>query len=143
MEGFSIIGTDAALSKSIFRKSMNFQKKHLIGGYDVQARIEIKSGRFQVTSIFYVSTGEVYELYEHLKICNQNLIGLVEFARYEKALKLSIEHTTLGHVTISGIFQDADNQLKFEFDSDETFMSNTLIELERLVKKYGDMKGVF
>lgn len=50
-----------------------------------------------------------------------------------------------GHVSIRGIFskQNAlDNQLKFYFESDQSYIQSTLTELETIANKYGGRKGI-
>ena len=115
------------------------------GGYEIKSLIEIKSGPFYLKSIFYTSTGEIYNLFKELKQCNSNLTGTINYVSFEGNLELKINYDNLGHVNVKGTFSeqnDFNNELQFEFLTDQTFISSSLIELEKISDKYGDMKGI-
>ena len=115
------------------------------GGYEVRTRIKIKSGNFQVDSTLWTSTGEIHGLYESLKSCNSDLQGTVNFITYEGNLDLKIDYDNLGHAGISGRFFEQghfENELRFEFSSDQTYLNSTINELREIVDKYGDKKGI-
>lgn len=115
------------------------------GGYDVRAEIEIKSGNFSVKSSFYISTGEIYDFSQELKQCYNTLSGIANLNSYEGNLKLVGEFDGIGHVNFKGYFSEHNeftNELKFEFVSDQTFIRSTLDELDEIVQKYGDAKGI-
>lgn len=48
----------------------------------------------------------------------------------------------MGQVVIGGKFSGYCNTLEFEFPSDQSFIRSTLAQLQRIVSKYGDMKGI-
>lgn len=115
------------------------------GGYDVQARIEIKSGNFGVKSGLWISTGELHDFFQQLNHSYLILTGDVSLNSYEGNLNLIAAFDGLGHVNITGSFSEQNefaNDLKFEFVSDQTFIRSTLCELEQIVLKYGDAKGI-
>ncbi|MDP3912248.1 MAG: hypothetical protein Q8R96_00720 [Bacteroidota bacterium] len=115
------------------------------GGYDVQARIEIKSGNFGVKSGLWISTGELHDFFQQLNHSYLSLTGDVSLNSYEGNLNLIAAFDGLGHVNITGSFSEQNefaNDLKFEFVSDQTFIRSTLCELEQIVLKYGDAKGI-
>jgi len=114
------------------------------GGYDVHARIEIKSGDFCANSKFYTSTGEIFDFFQQLKECNSKLTGTAIYNSYEHNLKLTASYDKLGHIDIKGIFSDnnQNNNLQFTMSTDQTFIQSTIKELELIVGKYGDMKGI-
>lgn len=115
------------------------------GGYDVKARVEIKSGNFYVNSIFYSSTGEFYLFYLALKKCNTHLGGKVIYKNYEENFFLMVTYEIQGHVNINGTFSEENNlcnKLDYEFHTDQSYIRFTLEELEKIVNKYGDMKGI-
>ncbi len=115
------------------------------GGYDVQAGIEIKSGKFNVKSSFWISTAEIYNFTRELKQCYNTLKGCANLISYEGNLKLIGEFDGIGHVIFKGYFSEQNewaNELRFEFESDQTFIQSTLVELEQIVLKYGDAKGI-
>jgi hypothetical protein len=112
------------------------------GGYEVRTVLKIKSGNFQVTSTLYTSTGELYELFQQLKECNNKLAGIAKYRSYEGNLEFSATYDTMGHINIKGEFSEQNNDLKFEFLSDQTFITKTIQDLEIISEKYGDMLGV-
>lgn len=114
------------------------------GGYDTKSTLEIYSNGFQVKSLLYVSTGELYEFLRLLRGCNSKLNGTIHFNPYVGNLELYLEYDDRGHVNIRGEFyQDVEclNRLIFEFNSDQTYISDTIKELETIVVKYGNNKG--
>ncbi|MFD3003030.1 hypothetical protein ACFS7Z_21880 [Pontibacter toksunensis] len=146
MEEFSIRGDNRNYIKISFQEVYGFPESTCHwGGYEFRATFEIKSGSFTVKSIFWTSTGEMYEFYKKLKACNSELKGNVNFVNYEDNLDFTAKYDDLGHVKVQGRFNELDefnNELIFEFNSDQSFISSTLEELKPLVLKYGDMKGI-
>lgn len=117
------------------------------GGYDTKSNVEIKCGAFSVRSYFYSSTGEFFELYENLTKANELLKGEVHFKNYEGNLEFKLQYDVNGHVIVSGSFRDTNNgyydtQLEFSFNSDQSYITSTLLELGTIVNKYGGMKGI-
>lgn len=115
------------------------------GGYDLRTMLEIKSRGFYVKSVLYTSTGEIFKFFQQLKSCNKNLNATAKFISYGRNLELTVEYDTLGHVNIKGRFSEQnqfDNELKFEFTSDQTFIRSSVDELSLIADKYGDMKGI-
>ncbi|MCA0983382.1 hypothetical protein LCL89_04870 [Halobacillus yeomjeoni] len=114
------------------------------GGYDARGVVEIKSGNYYVRSEVWFTTGEVFEFYQELKQCFQKLRGDVVFSNYDSNLRIEISFTSFGHFIMKGFFQerpDQDNQLQFEIESDQSYLSSTLNQLEKFVDYYGDLKG--
>jgi hypothetical protein len=114
------------------------------GGYDAHVILEIQSGGFYVKSKLYTSTGELFEFFQKLKICNEKLNGSCKFITYEKDLEFVAEYDNLGHVIIKGEYSERsefNNKLIFEFFTDQTFINVTLKELEIIIDKYGNMQG--
>jgi hypothetical protein len=146
MEGFSIIGENGNYLKVSFQEVYGFPELTCHwGGYELRATIELKSGNFAVTSIFWTSTGELYGFYKKLEACNEELNGSIEFSNYESNLEFSAKYDDLGHVHIEGRFYelgDFDNELKFGFNSDQSYISKTVGELKQIALKYGDMRGI-
>lgn len=145
MEEFTLKG-DSGFLKITFKKVWGFPKitSHF-GGYEVQCSIEIESSGFSVTSSFYTTTGELFDFYSALALCNEKIQGIVEFNNYEDDLKLKIAYDVLGHVNVRGNFslnRELDNSLSFEFTSDQSYIQSTLTELRTITEKYGGMGGV-
>ncbi len=115
------------------------------GGYDSRALIDIKSRNFYVKSVFYTSTGEIYQLFQQLKSNNEQLCGKTKFISYEGNLEFTLEYNNQGQVNIKGRFSEQnefENELIFEFNSDQTFILSTINELSLIANKYGGMKGI-
>jgi len=115
------------------------------GGYDSRVVLEIKSRNFYVKETFYTSTGELFEFAEELKVANEKIKGTVQFRSYEGNLEFSLAYDSHGHIAIKGQFSDQNecsNELQFEFNSDQSFLNNTLNEISLITSKYGGMTGV-
>jgi hypothetical protein len=115
------------------------------GGYEVRTTLEIKSGNFRIKATLWTSTGEIFEFYQKLKVCNDELKGEAYYNSYEGNLEMSVAYDNLGHINIKGKFSEQnqfDNQLQFNFLTDQTFIHTTVEELELIAKKYGNMKGI-
>ncbi|MEL3962353.1 hypothetical protein MKZ01_14025 [Lysinibacillus endophyticus] len=60
-------------------------------------------------------------------------------------LRLEVIPNNLGQVVLHGYFKensDLKNELKFEMESDQSFLSSSLKDLSKFVKHYGDSKGI-
>ena len=144
-ESFTLKGEDANYLKVKLSKVYDFPEKICRwGGYDSLAELTVKCGGYMVQSTFQTSTGDIFSFYEQLRECNAKLKGTPNFNSYESNLTFSLTYDDLGHVQISGEFSEdlaADNRLQFSFLSDQSFMRYTLDELERIICKFGDLKG--
>lgn len=117
------------------------------GGYDILCRLEIRSGVYgAVTNGYYSCTGAIYKFYTALEKCHAALCGKcgysVPFAA-ENELDFTAEFDG-GAVTIRGEYIDdphVENALKFEFPTDQSYLSSTLAELKAIVNMFGDNKG--
>ncbi len=145
MEEFTLKGADAFI-KITLNEVFGFPEKTCHwGGYDTQASIELKIDGYHVKSIFCTSTGELYNFYESLKEANKSLSGKLDYSSYEGNLNLTLTYNDIGQINISGIYIEShhlENQLKFEFESDQSFIAKSLLDLESIILKYGDMSGV-
>ncbi|MEP6612794.1 MAG: hypothetical protein ABJA76_12940 [Mucilaginibacter sp.] len=114
------------------------------GGYDTESEIEIKVEDFNVNSTLYLTTGEVFEFYKNLAICNERLKGDVALENYEGDLDLKLRYDITGEVDITGSFSQNHGliRLEFEFKTDQSYIQSTLSQLKAIVLKYGDSKGV-
>jgi hypothetical protein len=146
MEQFTVHGENGSHITISFEEVYGFPESTCHwGGYDVRTGIKIKSGNFQVDSNLWTSTGEIHGLYESLKSCNADLKGTVTYISYEGNLELKIDYDNMGHAGVSGRFSEQsqlENELRFEFNSDQTYLNSTINELRVIVDKYGDMKGI-
>ena len=141
MENFTIKGDSGNLLSISYDEVCGFPKTESpMGGYDFKAGIHLKSSGFHLSSSFYDTTNEVYQFYEMLKNANSNLKGQALYQSFEGNLKFKVIYDDLGHTNIKGTFTEylpEQNELKFEFRSDQSFISAVLEELETLIEKYG------
>jgi len=115
------------------------------GGYDAKGIVEIQSGNYYVLGELWFTTGEVYEFYKQVDHCYKNLKGEAVFWNYEASLKIEVKFYQLGKVVLQGYYKEQahlENELQFEIESDQTFLSSTIEDLKRFVDHYGDLKGV-
>lgn len=146
MEKFSIKGENGNYIKFSFQEVYGFPEttSHW-GGYEVRANLEIKSGNFSVNSTLWVSTGEIYNFFKSLEDSNKNLNGKIKFENYERNLEFTVAYTELGHTILEGIYSELgqfENELKFEFSSDQSYLTGTIEELKLITMKYGDTRGI-
>ena len=144
MEAFELKGEEGFIKIQII-ELFDFPKRtSSFGGYDCVVSIEIRVFSYTVNSQFYTTTGELFQFYQELKKHHDHLNGNAVFNSYEGKLQLTVKYN-LGKVELFGSFQESlaiDNTLRFQFYSDQSYFSSTLIQLERLVEKYGGMKGI-
>ena len=114
------------------------------GGYDTQSRIEIKSANYSVKGQVYISTGNIYNFFRQFEECYKTLKGTATLESYEKNLLITLDFDGLGHVKITGTFNEMYNlnKLDFEMKTDQTFLADTLDSLTKIYQKFGDNKGV-
>jgi len=115
------------------------------GGYYAKGRINIDAGGYSVKSQHYFTTGELYEFLNALTVCQNELLGKAELKNTERELELVLTYNKLGHVNVSGEFQDRmdiDRKLVFEFQSDQTQIQETLSDLRKVIAVFGGKKGV-
>jgi hypothetical protein len=143
--GFTIRGEHEFIKLS-FREVYDFPgTTSFKGGYEVDAIVEIRSGNFDVKSSIYTSTGEIYMLYQELQKWHQELTGEACYKTYEGGLELSISlKDNSGRVLIKGLLLgiSSEDRFEFSFESDQSFITASLIELELIAREYGDMSGV-
>ena len=140
------INSNHQFIKFTFQEVYGFPEKTCFkGGYAVRALVEIKSANFQVQSVLFTSTGELYQFYLQLKKCNQDMLGKACYITYEENLRFYVEYAGFGHTIIKGIFtgqSNGENEFKFEFHSDQSFVAIAIQELESIFRDYGSMKGL-
>lgn len=144
MECFEIKG-DNGLIRIEIDKVFGFpnQTSHF-SGYECQADIEIKIPSYHVKGDFYISTGEIFRFYEELNRSQKEIKGEAKYLT-EGNLELKVKFDDSGHAEINGRFQQSmgtENVLHFEINSDQSFLKYTVDELEVIVNKYGDNKGI-
>jgi hypothetical protein len=114
------------------------------GGYDTHSVLDIRSSNYLVRGSLFISTGELYTFYEQLKKCFASLVGSAKLISSEDNLRLEVTFDEVGHVTTKGAYKEQHfegNELLFEMTSDQTYLSQTLIDLKNIVDIYGNMEG--
>jgi len=144
MEEFTIKGSDGYF-KILLTEVFGFpETTHHWGGYDTKATFELKIGGYYVKSDFYTSTGEIYTFFENLVTANKKISGKVEFSSYEGNLTFSLTYNNLGLIKVEGKYLEShqlENLLSFEFQSDQSYVYSSLLEIEKIVAKYGGLAG--
>jgi len=116
-----------------------------LGGYDVKGKIAIKSGNYYVKDAeIWFSTGQVYRFFIELQKCYNELKGSVTFSESENNLQIELKFNRFGQINIQGYFQEVahqENILHFEFESEQSYLTATLSQLNNIVDQYGDLKG--
>ncbi len=145
MNRFAINGNNQFI-KFTFLEVYGFpEKTSFKGGYDIKAIVDIASGEFKLQSVLFTSTGELYQFYSDLKKCNQDLFGKAHYTTYEKNLTFHVGYTGIGSTIVKGIFTGqsiGENEFKFEFHSDQSFITIAIQELASIFSEYGGMKGL-
>ena len=114
------------------------------GGYDTKSRIEIISSNYSAIGHLYITTGEIYDFYTQLNNSYQTLRGGAILNNYEGNLDVNISQDGAGHFYLNGTFKEKqleENELKFELNTDQTYMSQAIQNLKKIADKYGDNKG--
>ncbi|MEK3731658.1 hypothetical protein MKX64_04290 [Paenibacillus sp. FSL M8-0334] len=144
MNGFRVAGTQGHIEIQLEEVYGFPEATSHFGGYDAKASVEIKSGNYSVKGEMYVTTREISLFYDQLKACYQRLDGEVEFANYDVSLELKLCFNAQGHVLITGRFKERpelDNELRFEMESDQSYLISALEDMEQIVQQYGGMGG--
>ncbi len=145
MESFEVKGDNGFLKIEIKEVYGFPDETSHFGGYECRADIEIKIPSYHVKGNFHTSTGEIFQFYEELSKCQIKLKGEVEYQTLENNLEIRVKYNNMGRTEITGKFQQSmgiSNCLKFEINSDQSFIKYTVDELETIVNKYGNMTGV-
>lgn len=144
MDEFELKGQDGFIKIQIIELFDFPERISCFGGYDCIVSIEIIAFPFNAKSKFYTTTGELFEFYQKLKKCHTDLNGSAVFDSYEENLNLTVKYV-FGKVKVYGKFQEnlaSDNKLIFELNSDQSYLSSSMIQLEKITEKYGGMQGI-
>lgn len=142
-EIFSITSSTDKISVSIVSVQGFPNETFFMGGYDAECTIEILCNGFSAKGHSYFSTAMFYDFLTELEQSYKTLSGLAKFSSYENDFYLAAESDGIGHVLISGLFsKEPGNELKFYFETDQTFIQKTLSELSKIASKYGGKLGV-
>lgn len=145
MNGFTIKGKQGFLRIELQNASGFPEDTSHFGGYDAEGIVEIKSGNYYVLGEMWFTTGDVYAFYKQLDQCYRELKGIATFSNYEVSLQVEVVFNHLGQVVLRGYFKEKalmGNELLFEIESDQSFLSSTLEDLKKFVDHYGNSKGI-
>lgn len=145
MLAFKITGLDGSIELVIDEVFGFPNETSYGGGYSARGRISIVAGGYSVNSQHYFTTGELYELTKSLTKCQKEIAGKAELENAERELELVFTYNKLGHVNVSGEFQerlDINRKLIFEFRADQTQTQEMLSGLNKVIYVFGDNKGI-
>ncbi|MFJ7952784.1 hypothetical protein ACIQZG_14770 [Lysinibacillus sp. NPDC096418] len=145
MNGFTIKGKQGFIRIELQKVSGFPKDTSHFGGYDAEGNVEIESGNYYVLGELWFTTGDVYEFYKQLDKCYCELKGMATFGNYETSIKIEVVFNQLGTVVLQGYFKEKahmENELQFEIESDQSFLSSTLEDLRIFVDHYGNSKGI-
>jgi hypothetical protein len=114
-----------------------------MGGYDSACSIQVVSWGFSAKGKVYISTAQFHDFYLQLQKGYNTLQGVSKFGSYENDFEVEVVFDSMGHVRVQGYYtKEYGNELKFGFDTDQTFLAGTLNDLSKIAAKYGDSYGV-
>ncbi|WP_092738309.1 WapI family immunity protein [Hymenobacter psychrophilus] len=86
-ESFTLAGESGIFFRITFAEVYNFPESTCAwGSYEMRAIVEIKSDGFAVTSTLHTSTGELFQLFQHLRSCQAAVAGIARYESYEHHL---------------------------------------------------------
>ena len=115
------------------------------GGYDVDGSVNIKCGPYRAHGPLLFSTGQVWQFYTELLNAYRDLAGQARFCSSESNLKFALTFTTRGHWVLEGTYQEnviRESRLRFEIESDQSYLAEPLAQMAQFVAKYGDNTGL-
>jgi hypothetical protein len=117
------------------------------GGYDARGILDLRRGIFSVrVEPFWLSTGEIWQFAEEPRQAYRDLAGQARFRSSEDqlALTLAFPPNPWGHWALEGTCwpePDSITKLVFEMSADQSYLAETLAELDAIVAEYGDNRG--
>jgi hypothetical protein len=145
MESFQLKGANGFIKITLTNVFGFPDRTCHVGGYDTEATIELTISGYSVNSKFWTTTGQLFTFYQALKTCHDQITGEATYENYESNLMLRVEYYKAGHTRITGEFREStwqQNLLQFEISGDQSYLSESLVELSLIAGKYGDDKGI-
>lgn len=109
-------------------------------GIDIWTIIKIRSGNFTGRGSAIFSSLDIELFYDELIKCYEGLHGAAKLvANSDCFFELNLIFDKYGKVICSGHYDESwesNNQLKFIYESDQTFFKETLIELKAIIESY-------
>lgn len=145
MDFFELKGENGYVRISLVRVNGFPNQTSHFGGYETECEIEIKSQSYFVKGVIWTTTGEVHQFFKQLENFHTSVSGTADFENYEHNLKLKVVYSENGQVNLIGEYQEffhLHTQLIFEIKSDQSYLSESLVQLKMIVEKYGNSKGL-
>lgn len=105
----------------------------------VRTNAKIKCGGFSGNVSGLMRIDELKMFYDNLKQLHGDLHGGVTFITMEEWLEIKVHATKLGQIGISGFLREyhfTSNRLIFGFEIDQTFLRNSINQLETVLKHF-------
>lgn len=148
MKAFEIIGSGQERIKLEILEVFGFPNETSFrGGYDIRCSLEINVGIYSCrTNNYYAATSALYDFYMDLQNCYDKLNGKAIYSVYypENDFVLEVQFNQ-GKVHIHGKYYDnplIKNGLNFELFLDQSYFTDVLSDLRKIVSIFGDKKGV-
>ncbi|MHC0038885.1 WapI family immunity protein [Pseudoneobacillus sp. C159] len=111
------------------------------GGYDVEGKIEIKSGNYAVIGQLWFSIDDLTKFCNQLEHCLRSKTEEAVFWNYNFNLKISVRVSPSGTFIIYGFFKEnthLENELSFELETNRMELAKTLENLQNIVQFYSE-----
>ncbi len=110
-------------------------------GYDwISATASVVAGGFTGQTRLMITFADLKYFRNELRELQKSLKGEAEFNTIEGQIYLKLTTDGLGHINVDGYLMDEagiGNKLIFEFGIDQTFLKQTLDEIEMCIKTMG------
>lgn len=105
----------------------------------LMCKLTIKAGSFSGAFKSAFTTYDLVALHERLKIALKTLSGTFTFRNTEDDVKLDVQFDERGCAVLSGTaqpHQSLEGSLTFRFDTDQSYLSQTLRQLEGALRTF-------
>ena len=133
------IAGDAALVKIEVFGYERPSATHLTDANWLSCQVEVNVIGFEGHLVAAFTTLDFAEFRTTLRSGVADLKGQALFETDEDALRLRIEFSPIGHVSISGVLRDVDRpetSLTFSIESDQTYMRRTVEMLDEVLRRF-------
>ncbi|MDQ0209078.1 WapI family immunity protein [Alkalicoccobacillus murimartini] len=111
---------------------------------EIESEITIQSGKYSVRDAeVWISTNQLYQLFQGLTEGYQKLKGKVIFSNREDSIYIEMTLHSLGQLDVKGHIQDIPsetNTLDFEFQLDQSYLPKTIDQLKEIMQQLGKLK---
>ncbi|HEM5128998.1 TPA: hypothetical protein U1278_000754 [Streptococcus suis] len=108
------------------------------GGISIEANLYVSVGVFQINGAkVYLSTTLLEKLFQDLYLMHGSLSGQAYYKpQFDDELQFDISILKGGKLQLKGVYQEYSynfSLMKFEMESDQTFLANSLLELKKFL----------